>query len=261
MIPVQEIRAHARENAVPESTIEQDYTQNWNLKSLYDVYPDIIFKGGTGIRKVHIPNYRFSDDLDFGLTKQWKRQDLLELLNRVIESAREESGIAFESPVGIIENVNGFEGAVYLRLLRRSGSPLKIKLDITKFENEITAFPLESVPLIHPYSDRCNCILNVYSLKETLAEKVRSVFERTRPRDLYDIHHLMVKVESDELGTGILTKCEFKNIHPNLEDVLSRKEYFRSSWETSLGHQLHDLPEFESTFQNIVTFIKLKLEY
>lgn len=260
MIPSQEIRAHARKNAVPESTIERDYAQNWLLKSLFDANPKFVFKGGTGIRKAHIPNYRFSDDLDLGLSESWRTQDLQDFLNSAVDSAREESGIAFESPAKLIENVNGFEGAAYLRLLRRSGSPLKIKLDITRFDNEIIVYPLNSVPLIHPYSDGCSCMLNVYSLKETLTEKVRALFERTRPRDLYDIHQLMGKVDPKDIVLGTIRKFEFKSIRPDLTKVLSRKEYFQSAWETSLSHQLQDLPEFASTFLEVIAFVEAILD-
>ena len=260
MILSQEIRAHARKNTVPESTIERDYAQNWLLKSLFDANPSFIFKGGTGIRKAHIPNYRFSDDIDLGLSEPWRMHELLDLLNGVVGSAREESGIAYESPAKLLENVNGFEGAVYLRLLRRSGSPLKIKLDITKFDNEIIVFPLNSLPLVHPYSDGCSCMLNVYSLKETLCEKVRALFERTRPRDLYDIFQLMGRVDPKDIVRGTIRKFEFKSIPPDITKVLARKDYFQSAWETSLGHQLQDLPEFNSTFHEVIDFVDTILD-
>ena len=65
MIDLREIKEKARLNSVPESTIERDYVQNWVLKHLNRV--KMVLKGGTGIRKVYIGNYRFSDDLDFTL--------------------------------------------------------------------------------------------------------------------------------------------------------------------------------------------------
>jgi len=42
----------------------------------------------------------------------------------------------------------------------------------------------------HPYSDTIDTKILVYSLDEMFAEKTRSLFERTRPRDLYDIWYL-----------------------------------------------------------------------
>lgn len=49
MIPAREIREKARENGVPESTIERDYVQNWLLKYLSPL--NLVLKGGTGIKK------------------------------------------------------------------------------------------------------------------------------------------------------------------------------------------------------------------
>jgi len=81
MIPSQEIRAHARDSAVPESTIERDYAQNWFLKSLYDVFPKIILKGGTGIRKAYArehgtrsgkPMHRPKKDVDIGKIRKMR---------------------------------------------------------------------------------------------------------------------------------------------------------------------------------------------
>lgn len=65
MIPAREIKEHAREYGVPPSTIERDYAQNWLLAFLSPL--PMALKRGTGIRKVYIENYRFSDDLDFTL--------------------------------------------------------------------------------------------------------------------------------------------------------------------------------------------------
>jgi len=61
MITRREIREKAREFGVPVSTIERDYAQNWLLKPLSSV--NMVLKGGTGIRKAYIGDYRFSDDL------------------------------------------------------------------------------------------------------------------------------------------------------------------------------------------------------
>jgi len=65
MIPAREIKEKARESGVPPSTIERDYAQNWLLSHLRPI--PLALKGGTGIRKVFIEHYRFSDDLDFTL--------------------------------------------------------------------------------------------------------------------------------------------------------------------------------------------------
>lgn len=63
MIQYLELREKSREYEIPISTIERDYAQNWILKYLSEI--DMALKGGTGIKKIYINDYRFSDDLDF----------------------------------------------------------------------------------------------------------------------------------------------------------------------------------------------------
>ena len=57
MIRPQEIEEKSGQLGVPISAIERDYVQNWILKHLRAI--DMVLKGGTGIRKVYIENYRF----------------------------------------------------------------------------------------------------------------------------------------------------------------------------------------------------------
>jgi len=48
-----------RWSGAPESTVERDYAQNWLLFRLSKTFIKMALKGGTGIRKVYIENYRF----------------------------------------------------------------------------------------------------------------------------------------------------------------------------------------------------------
>ena len=163
MIPAREIREKARENGVPESTIERDYVQNWLLKHLSSL--DIVLKGGTGIKKVYIENYRFSDDLDFTLVNEIKRKELEDKMKEIIFDVKEESGINFIEDLNIEENENGFEVICYFYFLRRSGDPMGIKLDFTEKFREIILLEPEHREIIHPYSDNIKFKIKTYPLK------------------------------------------------------------------------------------------------
>ena len=65
-----------------------------------------------------------------------------------------------------------------------------MKLDLTS--DELLADSPVERPVSHPYSDKPNDAASVrcYSLTELLAEKLRALVERCRPRDLYDVIHL-----------------------------------------------------------------------
>jgi len=256
MIPEAEFREIARLHGVPESTVERDYAQNWFLKSIFDGGPNLILKGGTGIRKAHIADYRFSDDLDFGILTPMSSNNIVSIVEKAILNAREEVGIQFGSDFQLKENINGYEGSVYFRILRRSGSPHKIKLDITSHNAELLLFPILSLPIHHPFSDEFSAHTICYSLEESLAEKVRALFQRTRPRDLYDVWYLFRHIDPTELADAIRRKCEFKGISPNLTDMIQREGYFKASWNSSLRHQLKDLPDFESTFRSTTDILR-----
>lgn len=246
MITQREIREKAREYGVPESTVERDYAQNRLLMAFSSL--DMALKGGTGIKKVYFGDYRFSDDLDFTLLKIVAKEKLEALIKESIKKAKEESGINFSENIGFQENDNGFEIAVYFRILRGSGNPLKIKLDITQSGNEEILLPLSKRIIIHPYSDNLEAEMKVYSLEEMVAEKVRSLFQRTRPRDLYDVWYLWNNVDKKKVLDIFPEKCKFKNVKIDVKGFENGKDNFKNAWENSLRHQLKYLPTFEEVF-------------
>jgi len=250
MIPSREIMEKARELSVPVSTIERDYAQNWLLKCLPSI--NTVLKGGTGIRKLYIENYRFSDDLDFTLLEEIFRNKLEILIKGAVKKAREESGINFSDNIRIQENDNGFEIDVYFQIMQGGESRTKIKLDLTKSENEKILLPLTMKDIIHPYSDNCQAIIKVYSLEEIVAEKIRSLFQRTRPRDLYDVWYLWGKVDKEKLSKVLPEKCKFKKVGIDINNFENRKEDFANAWESSLNYQLKDLPDFDNVFVEVL---------
>lgn len=254
MIPSRELREKARKYGVPESTVERDYAQNWILWALSDI--EMAFKGGTCIKKIYIPDYRFSDDLDFTLLEDMKKDELNDLIKESVFLAKDESGIPFLDEIGIEENFNGFEISIYFRMLWTGGSPTKIKLDITKYEGERIMLPLREMPIIHDYSDGLNASIKAYSLEEIFAEKMRSLFQRTRPRDLYDVWKLKDLVDIGAVMDIIPEKFEFRGVILDIEALLSREEKFKSAWNTSLSHQISALPNFDDVFKDVIETTK-----
>lgn len=148
-----EIKEKARENGVPETTIEKDYALNWILRSLNQLTDSFVLKGGTGLRKVYFKNYRFSEDLDFTMQKSAERSDIEQMIKKASQIAKRDSGINFYDNIESEENINGYQIDIYFRIFRRGGNPLRIKFDITKPENEIIILPPVMKDIFHPYSD------------------------------------------------------------------------------------------------------------
>lgn len=249
MISAMEIRSRARELGVPETTIERDYAQNWMLGHLASM--NMALKGGTGIRKVYIENYRFSDDLDFTLLEKMGSVTLNDLIGNAVIGAKETSGINFIEEISIEENINGFVVNVYFRILRSAGNPIKIKLDLTAPERERVLLPLENRKIIHPYSDDFHVRIRAYSLEEIVAEKIRALFERTRPRDLYDVWRLHNAIDNGKVLNILYKKCMVKGVEIDVQSLEDRRDNFANAWTNSLRHQIKTLPDFDDVFYEV----------
>ena len=64
---------------IPEAVIERDYALAWLLTGLagHPLREVLAFKGGTALRRCWFENYRFSEDLDFTLTRPINLEDIL----------------------------------------------------------------------------------------------------------------------------------------------------------------------------------------
>ncbi len=250
MIPIPELKEKAREFALPPSTIERDYAQNWLLKFLQTI--PMALKGGTGIRKVFLENYRFSDDLDFTMQTPFDESKLREEIKQAVIKAREECGIAFSEDVEYIQTKNGLRARISCHIIpTRAGTPIKIQIDITSSENEEIFHTTQDRPIIHHYSDTISTHVLSYSLEEIMAEKIRSLFQRTHPRDLYDVWRLSKLVDKDIVKSIFKHKFEFKKMIPVIEHFIDNKEDFRGAWSKSLGHQMKDVPDFDPVFMEV----------
>ena len=251
MIPEREIKEQAREFGVPTSTIERDYVQNWFLSALRPI--NMAFKGGTGIRKVYIENYRFSDDLDFTLLEPVDADTLRTAVIDAMVRVRDESGIQFEDEIGFRQTRNGFKATTRFRILHRGQtSPIKIDLDLTNSDSEQILLPVIDRPVFHHYSDGLETSVVSYALEEIIAEKIRSIFQRTRSRDLYDIGQLAGRVDRDVVKSIVHRKCEYKGVRVDPATLREKRDQFAALWQVSLGHQIHDIPDFDAVFENVM---------
>jgi len=255
MIPTIEIKEKAREFSVPPSTIERDYAQNWLLKYLNPM--KMAFKGGTSIRKLFIENYRFSDDLDFTMLETYDKETLRIAIRDSVIQVRDECGIQFEDDIGIIETKSGFRAIAKFRIINRSTmAPITIKLDLTDPKNEQILLPMQQRYVFHRYSDSLDALVITYSLEEIMAEKIRSLFQRTRSRDLYDIWQLSDTVDREKVKSIINEKCRYKEVTLDISLLVERRRNFASSWDASLQNQMNCIPDFNSAFAKTIKLLE-----
>lgn len=275
MISESEVRRLAGQWGVDPMLVDLDYVLGCFLASLYrqSWAKDLIFKGGTCLRKCYYADYRFSEDLDFTAIRRLGARDLKERVMEVIRAAEDIWQVDFNArPVRVdtLDDEYGketYQVRIYYRgPLRRGGDPRAIRMDVTT--DEILVFKPLRRAIIHPYSDeellrdvRVPC----YGLLEVLVEKVRALVGQRRyaiARDLYDLVQLLERatVDLDRLVEVLPIKMEVKGLPLKIElaRLKSRPDEFRADWHKNLVHLLPPNvgTDFDSAWDKALEFLE-----
>ena len=88
MIKPGEIQKWANKVGVRDSQIEKDYILSWILCGIAnhnELSKEIVFKGGTVLKKVYFDDYRYSEDLDFTLITDRSNDQLNKWFDQVFD--------------------------------------------------------------------------------------------------------------------------------------------------------------------------------
>lgn len=256
MIEKNEILTIARNLSLNPDTVQKDYVLGWMLYGIakHQSTRSWAFKGGTSLKKCFFETFRFSEDLDFTLedNAHLDLDFLKRVFSEIAEVIYENVGIEFfpdKFKFELIDKGNGkfsAQGKVhYNGPLRRKGSVATIKLDLTTDEIIVLKPVLQKVH--HPYSDNPpeGIYANCYAFEEVVAEKVRALAQRIRPRDLYDVVHFFRNremIKNPQLVYNTLgQKCAFKNMNiPTFSHIEEHEKLdeLEPQWENMLAHQL-----------------------
>lgn len=139
---------------IPEAVLESDYCLSWFLIGLsHSPLKDILlFKGGTCIKKCYIPDYRFSEDLDFNLIEETPFENIQKNLEIVFKRTYQDSGIKISFDRydrHTHENSHtfflGYEGPL------PGAAGKEVKVDITIKEKIV--FPVKEKPVLKCYEE------------------------------------------------------------------------------------------------------------
>ena len=282
MILQKEIIEKAQEWKVPPDTVDKDYVLGHFLSVFVAHYKDdLVFKGGTCLRKCYIKNFRFSEDLDFtALNKNFTLDQ--KTVQNIAKITKANTGIQFSvgkvAPLLFQDQLKGYQ--VYINYWGANHSkkqrPLpsnrwhtKIKLEIST--DEVLLLDTEAKTIMHPYADELTGEkqTNCYSIKEVVAEKLRALKQRsyTAPRDFYDLYHLTEKFSKKDWETMIpifLKKMEHKNLeYQSPEDLIDKSKLInvKRAWNTSVAHQITEgyQPEANEIIETVAHLIKKHL--
>jgi len=227
---------------------ERDYIQSVFLYLLSRETQDLCFKGGTCLRIVYGLN-RFSEDLDFNFVNDEDKVKSLFLSSvdnlktfGIEAKARDAQffrgcfsfDLSFQGPL--------FDGA--------STTKNKIKVDVSMREEEAeTERPL--VDLTHAYPDIPVFSIFCLALSHILAEKIRALLIRGKPRDLYDVWFLLRKDVHPDIKL-VNKKLALYDVTFNKEKLLNIINGMEAAWKRDLSALLPAMTEFADVRKMVI---------
>jgi predicted nucleotidyltransferase component of viral defense system len=187
----------ARELKIDKTQVVREYWELIILKGLYESSFGryLIFKGGTALRLTYnCP--RFSEDLDFSLTKDLLKGKLSSFVKKIITPFPElivtdlgEKYCTYLAEIRIIEN--------YLSL------PFRIKIEISK--REIKNYQWEPKLLSSP-ATIIQVIGQVATLEQIYKDELNCLKSRAKPKDIFDLWYVSEKLKIPYRPTKISGK-------------------------------------------------------
>jgi len=252
LIDKRELFEKARELKLGLQIVEKDYVLGWLLYGMKD-FERLAFKGGTALSKIYFPKvWRLSEDLDFAFTGD-DFAELKDKMSQILDKVSRESGIIFRIK-------SEFSNPLYLQLKIGYDAVIGknwIKVDATK---ETVMDKAEKKVLKKSYPDYPSFSVKVESIEEIFSEKVRSLIERTKCRDYFDVWKLcLMDFDKEKLMQLFRKKCELKKIKfkgmdgifpDDIEDTLL------PYWNQELGRLLNPLPDLNVVLKELKTRLK-----
>jgi len=263
MIRPNELSSISNREGVRPQQIEKDYIISWLLWGISRntlLRDAIIFKGGTCLKKIHIADYRFSEDMDFtinpGKEDGTSNADIYAVFDEVFADIKETANIDLSIPEDskeIHESTNSPKFHIeYVAPLGGRGD--HVKIDVTRGEQ--LEFDVEYRTVQNEYSDleeEGEFSVYCYGLKEVVIEKMAALMDRTVPRDLYDFEYLTNTegVQLQDVFYEFERKAEHKGHIPSefVERVARKEKTFERLWETNLSHHIKQLSKFKDVWR------------
>ncbi len=248
-----ELKRMAGRLKVPLGILEKDYVVTMLLYSIsnFPRISDMVFKGGTAIKKIYFPGTRFSEDLDFTCLSDVSK-NLLKILRSEIKEALD---VEF-TEARPESSTRKYSRRISVKYNDLNGHPNSIKIDLSLRERPLGK--VQTKPVLHTYTLEEFCVPSM-SIEEIMAEKVRAVMYAGQPRHLYDLWFLLKK---NVLLRAPLVKLKIK-LYGEEFDIEKLKTSIRGmekTWLRDLQPLLPVVPSFKTVSRSVITFVSRKMK-
>lgn len=233
--------------------MEKDYVNSWILYALFQSsFADkLLFKGGTALSKLYFPQrWRFSEDLDFTVIS--KIENLIPDLERSLSETSDLSGIGFR-----IRDAHKNPDYTQIKIQYDAILAQKNTTKLDLFWDELVHFSY--VESTYTFEDVPEFDIRHYSLEEIFVEKLRSLFQRARARDYFDLYWLIEFKDFDckRIKEALEEKASFKGLEITRSEFPNQKEIeeVRNYWDRALDRLTSSKPDFDKVMETIKAYM------
>lgn len=181
------LQEYSQKRKVKWEIIEQDYVLSWALKGFFQIpvlKNNLVFKGGTALKKMYFGDYRFSQDLDFSVKNEGKNLAQLDEFigqaclraTEAIQSLGENVELRSEPYLEKKPHPEGQKAfLIEARLPWHRDFHTKVYAEFS-FQEIILMKP-QKRNIIHGYGETFEEFVYVYPLEEIVAEKIRALLQ------------------------------------------------------------------------------------
>jgi predicted nucleotidyltransferase component of viral defense system len=256
MIDTAEIQAKAQEFEISTANVERDYVFGWLLFNLFtasNIKDQIFLKGGNALRKGYFESTRFSVDLDFGTPGDIGPDALLQEFQNACASIEVATNVhflqaehrikeKFAASDAPIASLKVYELRLYFRDFYGSSDHIRIRISIDFTRYDKVLLPIQTVAIIHPYTDAAavKCNIRCMKLEEIIATKLKCILQRQHAPDLFDYVHTIKmmggNINRTELVSTFIRKTIFDRNPHVVKDILLQTpfQFFRDYWEKGI---------------------------
>ena len=190
----------ARELKIDKTQVVREYWELIILKGLFEspFGRFLIFKGGTALRLPY-GSPRFSEDLDFSLTRDVLKNKFSSLIKKIISpfselslTDLEEKYFTYLSEIKVSQNYLPF--------------PFRIKIEISKREMKDYQWELK---LLSSPASVIQVMGQVATLEQIYKDKLACLKERAKPKDFFDLWYVSEKLKIPYTPKKISSRKEF----------------------------------------------------
>jgi uncharacterized protein len=272
------LKSIAREQGVSLEVVEKDYALSYLLAGMAQtpgLGEKMALKGGTALKKLHYPNYRFSEDLDFSTLKLGGIPGADKLMQTVMKnmlSLLQQKG-PFEAhvePLTLRLPHPGQQMAYTVRVQfpdqRQALCRLKVEITVDEPVLQQTA----EYSILHGFPESFESRVLGYSLEEIAAEKLRALLQSRQKlssrgwgasrvcRDYYDLWWILNREKLTGVPDLFSKKCAVRQVSfHSPEDFVDPDlmETARREWDQQLSPFLMKTTPKEKVLAEVQTLI------